>query len=229
MNIALVLAGGIGKRVGEACQKQYIEVNGKPMIAYCLHTLSEHSAIDGIWIVADEAWQKYILGHMPTNKFCGFSIPGENRQLSIWNGLQDIHKVLTSDSLVLIHDAARPFLSKQMISDCFNAVNNHEGVLPILPMKDTLYLSKDGRTVSSLINRKHVFAGQTPELFQFEKYYEANKRMTKNQILKINGSTEVALMYGMDIVMIPGDEKNIKITTQEDLRQFRRIVGTILD
>ena len=229
MNIALVLAGGMGNRAGDVCQKQYIEVNGKPMIAYCIQTLTEHLEIAGIWIVADEAWHKYILEHIPTDKFLGFSIPGDNRQLSIWSGLQDMQRVVSSDSLVLIHDAARPFLMKELISDCFEAVVNHEGVLPILPIKDTVYLSNDGISVSSLLDRNRIFAGQAPELFQFGKYYEANKRMTKNQMLKVSGSTEPAIIYGMDIVMIPGDEKNIKITTQGDVSLFRRMVEVVSD
>ena len=97
-------------------------------------------------------------------------------------------------------------------------------MLPVLPMKDTVYLSSDGERVTALLNRNEIFAGQAPELFRFDKYYEANKRLLPNEILRINGSTEPAIMAGMNIAMIPGDENNFKITTQADLERFCEIV-----
>ena len=91
-------------------------------------------------------------------------------------------------------------------------------------MKDTAYLSEDGRAVSSLLDRRKVFAGQAPEVFLFGRYYEANRALLPEKILEINGSTEPAVMAGMDIAMIPGDERNFKITTAIDLERFREIV-----
>ena len=88
-------------------------------------------------------------------------------------------------------------------------------------MKDTIYASRDGKMITSLLDRSCLFAGQAPEGFCFGKYYEANRRLGAEEILKINGSTEPAVMAGMDIVMIPGDENNFKITTTEDLERFR--------
>ena len=90
----------------------------------------------------------------------------------------------------------------------------------MLPMKDTLYCSADGMQISSLLNRDEIYAGQAPEVFLLEKYYEANKRLLPEKILQINGSTEPAIMAGMDIVMVPGDERNLKITTKADLEEF---------
>lgn len=94
----------------------------------------------------------------------------------------------------------------------------------MLPMKDTVYLSGDGRAVSSLLDRGKVFAGQAPEAFVFGKYYEANRALVPDKILEINGSTEPAVMAGMDIALIPGDEGNFKITTAADLERFQEIV-----
>lgn len=106
-------------------------------------------------------------------KFKGFSSPGENRQLSIYNGLRDILTYAGAQDTVLIHDAARPCLSEALITACIGALDGHDGVLPVLPMKDTVYLSRDGKCVSSLLNRQEIFAGQAPELFVLGKYYEA--------------------------------------------------------
>lgn len=157
-------------------------------------------------------------------KFKGFSEPGENRQLSIWNGLRDIFTYAKAEDTVLIHDAARPCLSEALITECLGALEGHDGVLPVLPMKDTVYLSRDGKSVSSLLNRQEIFAGQAPELFVLGKYYESNERLLPQKILKVNGSTEPAILAGMDIAMIPGDENNYKITTGTDLKRFREYI-----
>ena len=235
MGIALILSGGSGTRLGADIPKQYIEVCGRTVISYCIERLSSHPEIDGIQIVAAPQWHDTIIHSLEQlvslgiaqetlSKFKGFSMPGDNRQLSIYNGLTDIKAYADDDEIILIHDAARPMLSSQMITDCLRAVHEHEGVLPVLPMKDTVYQSTDGKRVGALLNRSEIYAGQAPEAFRLGKYYEANKRLMPNKILKINGSTEPAVMAGMDIVMIPGDEGNFKITTRDDLERFKEIV-----
>lgn len=228
MVTALILSGGSGTRMGMDIPKQYIKVNGRTVISYCLEIFFVHEMIDAVQIVADEAWQEMLSEIVrqlcKVGKFRGFSSPGRTRQYSILNGLNDIRKYSGDSDYVLVHDAARPFVSHTLIADCIGAVRGHDGVLPVLPMKDTVYFSGDGRKVSSLLERSRVFAGQAPELFVLGKYYEANRRLLPDDIFKINGSTEPAIMAGMDIAMIPGDERNFKITTAADLERFREIV-----
>ena len=188
------------------------------------------------------------------DKIAGFAVPGISRQSSILNGLQciverrnvdrendEIHDVaIENDEIsdadrendaacntdtVLIHDAARPQLTEAQISACFAALDGHDGVLPVLPMKDTIYLSEDGGQVTELLDRSKLFAGQAPELFYLKKYYQANIMLLPDRINQINGSTEPAILAGMDIVMIPGDEGNFKITTDADMERFRELCG----
>lgn len=228
MVTALLLSGGTGTRMGINTPKQYIEVKGRPIIFYCLQTLLSHEKIDAVQIVADPMWRDMILDCMKqlqNDRFRGFSAPGENRQLSILNGLEDIRKYAEESDVVLIHDAARPLLSADMITACLEAAAGHDGVLPVLPMKDTVYYSEDGRRVSSLLERARIFAGQAPEAFVLGKYYEANRKLLPEHILQINGSTEPAILAGLDIAMIPGDEGNFKITTKADLERFQERVG----
>lgn len=228
MNIALILSGGTGARLGSDVPKQYIEVCGNLVIAYCIKRLSEHPGIDAIQIVADSAWHGKIENCLPTadsaNKFKGFAVPGTNRQLSIYNGLEAIKAYADDNDYVLIHDAARPMLTAQQITDCLEASVGHDGVLPVLPMKDTVYSSIDGKRVTSLLKREEIYAGQAPEVFCLGKYYEANGVLLPDEILRINGSTEPAILAGMDIVMIDGDESNFKITTRSDLNRFERMI-----
>lgn len=221
MNVALVLAGGTGNRLGAEVPKQYLEVEGRPIIAYCLETLDRHSLIDAIQIVAGEEWHSLIRG-LGITKLRGFSLPGENRQLSILNGLDDIMKYAAEDDVTLIHDAARPLVSEATITACIEGCIEHEGVMPALPVKDTVYYGTDGR-IESLLDRGKVIAGQAPEAFRLGKYYRANRRLSREGILGINGSTEPAIMAGMDICYIPGDERNFKVTTAEDFKRFCRI------
>lgn len=232
MNIALLLSGGTGTRLGADIPKQYIEVCGRPIISYCLERLAAHSQIDTVQIVADKAWHEFIMEDMEQSaskevfgKFKGFSAPGKNRQLSILSGLGDIMKYANAADYVLIHDAARLMLSERLITECLNAAVGHDGVVPVLPMKDTLYASADGGHVSSLLKRDEIYAGQAPEVFVLGKYYEANRRLMPDEILKINGSTEPAVMAGMDVVMIPGEENNFKITTKADLERVQKMAG----
>ena len=111
-----------------------------------------------------------------------------------------------------------------MITKCILAAQKHDGAIPVLPMKDTVYLSENGSSISSLIPREKLYAGQAPEAFKLGKYYAANERLLPDEIKKINGSTEPAVMYNMDIAMIKGDENNFKITTPADLERFKEMV-----
>lgn len=228
MNIALILSGGTGTRLGTDIPKQYLDVGGKPIISYCIECLSAHQLVDAIQIVADFSWQesigKWLADADKNKKMKGFSSPGKNRQLSILNGLTDIRKYAGDLDYVLIHDAARPLLSEKQISDCLSEVIGHDGLMPVLPMKDTVYLSSNGKTVSSLLDRTKVYAGQAPEVFQLGSYYPANCSLLPDKILSINGSAEPAVIAGLDIVMIPGDEGNFKITTKADLKRFEKLI-----
>lgn len=223
MNIALILSGGEGLRLGRDIPKQYIEVSGKPVIAYCLKVFEAHKEIDAIQIVAEESWKETIL-KWTGNKCRGFSVPGETRQLSVLNGLSDILNYSDESDTVIIHDAARPFVTKEMITSCLEGCIMHDGCVPVLPIKDTVYIG-DGKKITSLIDRSLLWAGQAPEAFLLGKYYEATKRLLPKEIMKIHGSTEPAFMAGMDVALVPGDENNFKITTAEDLRKFQEMVS----
>lgn len=236
MNIALILSGGTGTRLGGDIPKQYIKVKGRMLIAYCLNMFAAHSAIDGIFVVAAPEWKDEILNEcdslgIGSAAITGFSNPGRTRQLSILNGLRDIDTYVKSsdkpveDPVVIIHDAARPNLTAEYLDRCLDAIEGCDGVMPTLPMKDTVYYSENGTKVDRLLDRSCIFAGQAPELYRLKKYLEANEKLLPDEILKINGSTEPAVMAGLDVAMIPGDENNYKVTTKKDMDRFIQDIG----
>lgn len=230
MNIALILSGGKGLRLGADVPKQYLSCNGRMVITYCLETFQNCAVIDAIWIVAQNEYRGMIAQecnvceNTKQSKIKGFSEPGQTRQLSIYNGLKDIAKFASPEDNIIIHDAARPMVKEETIKELFEALSLHDGAIPVLPMKDTVYYSKDGQMISDLLERNNIYAGQAPESFRFGKYLQANERLFPDLIYRINGSTEPAILAGMDIHMIKGDEENFKITTPLDFERFQRIM-----
>lgn len=232
MNVAIILSGGVGTRLGTEIPKQYLKVDNKMIINYCMDTLYNHSKIDCLQIVAESNWRddiiKYFeLNNISTHKFKGFSNPGKTRQGSILNALNDIKKYADEDSVVIIHDAARPLLSNELINSCLDKVNKgYDGVLPILKAKDTMYLINDSNDkIEGTLDRNKVVSGQAPEAFVLSKYYNANISLDDNEFDKINGSSEPAIISGMNIAVVEGEEINFKITTMEDLEKFKQIIN----
>ena len=234
MNIALVLSGGQGTRLQSVVPKQYIGVAGQMIVTRTLSVFFRHEEIDAVQIVAAMAWRAKIRqeldefifsrGAQIAAKFRGFSAPGETRQLSILSGLRDIAAYASEEDVVIVHDAARPLVSEALISAGIEAMAKHDGVMPVLPMKDTVYESVDGVHISKLLRREHIVAGQAPEFFRFRKYYSANEALDAEAMGAINGATEPAILAGMDMGIIPGEEQNFKITTPADLERYKEII-----
>lgn len=229
MNRTVILAGGAGTRMGGCVPKQFINVNGKPLLQYSLEAVRDCECAGEVWIVAGEPWrgavERMIKEAGISSRFRGFCDPGPERQVSVMNALTELMKEETAEnSYVMVHDGARPLVSGELIRRCFEAAAGRDGAVPVLPVKDTVYRMEDGR-LSGLLKRDQLAAGQAPEVFRLKPYYDANLALMPDQIMRIRGSAEPAVLAGMDIVVIPADERNIKITTQEDLAYLRYLLG----
>ena len=145
---------------------------------------------------------------------------------SIYNALVLIKELgYKENDIVIIHDAARPLVSNELINQCLLGCCHADGVMPVIPVKDTIYLSSNAKEIDSLLNRSHLWAGQAPEAFVFGKYLDIHETISREDLLKINGSTEIAYNAGFKIELIKGDPMNFKITTPEDLSNFENIIN----
>ena len=230
MNIAIILSGGVGNRMGLSIPKQYVIVKDKPIIGYCYEVFLKNKRINGIIIVASDEWKSFLEKYLDleSEKFFGFASPGDSRQGSIINGMNKAKEYLLEDNdIVLLHDAARPNVSDGIINNLLTKIKNYDGVMPALPSKDTLYLCDNGLEISSLLDRDKVYAGQSPEAFKFNRYYQINLNAAPDEISLTRGSSEIAFKNGMNILIISGDEQNYKITTKADLEKFLMQKGEI--
>lgn len=227
-NIAVILSGGTGTRIGGNVPKQYIEVNGKAIIMYCLETIAKITEIEEMVICLSDEWRPFVQDELQkagVTKQVVYSQPGEIRQLTIYNALKVLREQgVDDDAIVVIHDAARPLVSEALLRRCIDGCKDADGVLPVLPVKDTLYMSKDGNSISALLKRSEIVAGQAPEAFRFGRYLAVHDQMKYEDILKISGSTEIAYKAGLDIKLVPGEELNFKITTTEDLENLKHVL-----
>lgn len=228
MNIAIILSGGVGSRMGLNIPKQYALVNNKPVLNYCLATFLENENVDALVIVVADEWLEFVkkyLAKLNPQKPVYYTKPGETRQYSIYNGLISVRdNGFRDDDIVIIHDGARPLVSHGLIERCIEGCKVADGVMPVIPVKDTVYLSENGRQIQTLLNRSHLWAGQAPEAFIFGKYFRIHKEMERGDLLKITGSTEIAHRAGLNCQLVEGEAMNFKITTPDDLSNFENIL-----
>lgn len=228
MNIAIILSGGVGSRLNKDRPKQYIKVGGRPVIGYCVETFCNDPRIEEVVICLADEWRDFVqeaLKDVLASKPVLYSAPGRTRQFTIYNALEKLKAAgAADDDRVIIHDAARPLVTQELIDACLDENRHCDGVLPVIPVKDTIYMSHDGSHIDALLERNKLFAGQAPESFIFGKYLQAHRDMPEERLEKINGSTEIAQMAGMNIHLIEGDCMNMKITTPEDLSTFTTLI-----
>ncbi len=226
---ALILSGGSGQRFGENTPKQYIEIMGKPIIGYSLDVFQKNIEIDTITIVIAEEWKEYIVRYSKKNtidKLLGFAVAGHSRQHSILSGLEKIYSKYPNDNdLVIIHDAARPCVSNEIIHNCIETLYQYDMSMPVISVKDTVYYSDNGLTITSLLNRDCLYAGQAPEGCHLKSYLDANRKMTEDELSATRGTCEAGFRYGLSVGMFKGDEDNYKITVPLDFEKFRMQMG----
>jgi 2-C-methyl-D-erythritol 4-phosphate cytidylyltransferase len=212
-NTAIVLASGSGVRFGGKVPKQFLPLLDKPVFLYSVETLARHPGIQKVVVVCHPDWNEGCRQWMAHLQTPWTVVPGgDTRMESGWNGLQ----AAGSDTqLVLIHDAARPLLRPALISELLEAAHLHGAVVPAVPCADTLIETHE-QHVAAIPERVRIRRVQTPQAFRYSLLLEAFRRARHDGVQ--NPTDDAGLVYrlGLPVVWIPGDEENIKITTQAD-------------
>ncbi len=231
--IAIVLAGGRGTRMGAEKPKQYLELAGKPVIAFSLIAFEESMA-DEIYVVCDPEYDdmiKNIAKQYGISKLSGFASSGPERVISVRNGVdaalagKDLAQY--KDICLMIHDGARPFISTELIKACAECAAECGAAIPGLPLKDTIK-EVSGDTVVETPDRSLFTAVQTPQCFMADILvlaYEAYESGKKPDFIPTDDASLVEMFTGADVKVVPGDERNIKLTTPADMRVARMLVN----
>lgn len=219
-NIALVMAAGKGKRMNSDVNKQFIEVNGKPILYYTLNVLSSCDCVDGIVIVAskDEVkkCEQEIVNRYKFKKVISVVSGGNERHNSVFNGLQEIKEKHLDCSVVMIHDGARPFVQKEIIEKGIEYAERYGAAACGVTPKDTIKTKGGDSFSAGTLSRDSLFCVQTPQSFRFDLIYNCHKKISEIK-MPITDDTMVAEWFGNDVYLYPGSYDNIKITTQEDI------------
>ncbi len=221
--VAIVVASGRGQRFGHELPKQYAPLCGAPLLKHTLMRFAHHPDVTGVRTVIHPDDRPHYDQAADGLDLLPPVFGGETRQDSGRLGLES----LTEDppDKVLIHDAARPLVSAEVIDRVIQALDRHDGVLPVLPVADTLKRA-DGENVIETVDRRRLFRAQTPQGFSYGPILGAHRRF---QGQAMTDDASVAEAAGLSVAIVDGDEENIKVTVQDDLaRVENRLMGTLL-
>ena len=226
-NVALLIAGGSGNRMGQSIPKQFLTVNERPVIVYTLEAFQKHPEIDAIGVVCISGWETVLQAY--ANQFnitkLKYVIPGgKNGQESIRNGVYELEKHFAVDDIVLIHDAIRPMVSADIISDCIRVTREKGNAITVIPCAEAMLQTEDGLISSGSYPRDRLKRTQTPQGFSLGKICDLHRRALELGITNSVASCTLMIEMGEQVYFSVGSEKNIKLTTVEDIDIFKALL-----
>ena len=227
MNIALVIAGGAGIRMHQDIPKQFLTVNEKPVIIYTLEVFQNHAEIDQIAVVCINGWEQILSAYAKQfniTKLKYIISGGENGQSSIRNGVFELEKHCKEDDLVLIHDAIRPMVSPEIISDCIVKTKLYGCAIAAIPCAEAMIQTQNGIVSTGSYPRENLKRTQTPQGFPLGKICDLHRRALKAGITNSVASCTLMIEMGEEVYFSAGSEKNIKLTTVEDIDIFKALI-----
>lgn len=230
MNIGLIIAGGSGNRMGQDIPKQFMHIDNVPVIIMTMQAFEKHPDIDAIAVVCLKGWDTVLQSY--ANQFCIKKLKwifsgGNNGMESIHNGIYGLRDAGCKDEdLVLIHDSVRPLLSQEIISSNIAICKAYGYAITGIQCREAILESEDGFTTTSSIPRDKLIRTQTPQTFQLGNIIKAHKEAKAKGITNSVASCTLIAELGTGRVMhiVPGSEKNIKITTVEDLEMLKALM-----
>lgn len=227
-NIAVIFAGGAGKRMNTVSRpKQFLELNGKPVLIYTLELFDNHPQIDGIVVVCISSWIQFLkkqLKKFEINKVVRIIPGGETGQDSIFNGLEATSEEYgLNDVNVLIHDGVRPLITENTISDCIKVCSEKGSCITCVPATETFVVKQSDGSLS-IPERKDSLIARAPQCFRLSDIMYAHLRAHKEGRHDFIDSCTMMSAYGYKLNTIIGPMENIKITTPTDFFIFRAMV-----
>ena len=227
MVFGVILASGIGSRMKMDIPKQFIELEGVPIIAYTIFSLVKATVIDKIIIVNHPDYidftREIIATHFAEEDIKRITIIGGGKERidSIDNAVSHVVNTeqISDEDIILFHDAVRPFISQKIIKDSINGALKYGATVAGLSVVDTMLVSKDGKRVDYIPDRSTLFNGQSPDTFRLAYFIELRSNISDEDKKSVFGTSKICELNNKPIFIIPGDEMNFKITTPSDLKK----------
>ena len=226
-NIGLLIAGGSGNRMHQDIPKQFITVNERPVIVYTLEAFEHHPEIDAIAVVCIEGWEQVLWAYAKQFNITKlrYVVPGgKNGQDSIRNGVYELEKHFATDDIVLIHDAIRPMVSAEIISDCIRVATLRGNAITVIPCAEAMLQTEDGVVSVGSYSRDRLKRTQTPQAFHIGDICDLHRRALEAGITNSVASCTLMIEMGEQVYFSTGSEKNIKLTTVEDIDIFKALL-----
>ena len=229
-NIAIILAGGSGQRMGQDIPKQFLNVENKPVIIYTLEAFQRHPNIDAIIVVCIEGWHDILKAYAKQfgiDKLVAVVNGGVNGQDSIKRGLLKAKELFSGGDNVIIHDGIRPMISEEIISDNIAKCNLYGNAITVIPCAEAMLLStEDGLGAEEEIARNTLKRTQTPQAFRLSEILSAHEEAKEKGITNSIASCTLYTSLGRKVYYSTGSEKNVKLTTPEDIDIFKALLHT---
>lgn len=233
MNVAMIIAGGVGARMNQDIPKQFINVYDKPVIVYTMEAFQKHPNIDAIEVVCLDGWHDVLRAYAKQfgiAKLDNIVSGGMNGQDSIRNGLHDIYeRYHDDDDIVLIHDAIRPMVSEEVISDNIRVCREYGNAITVVPCTAAMLKTFDSLSTTEQVARDNLKITQTPQSFFIKDIVEAHKEALSKGITNSVASCTMYIELGRKLFMSKGSEKNLKLTTTEDIEIFKALLNSKKD
>jgi 2-C-methyl-D-erythritol 4-phosphate cytidylyltransferase len=228
----MLIAGGSGQRMKQDIPKQFINVNDRPVIVYTLEAFQKHPNIDAIAVVCLEGWEEILKAY--ANQFNITKLKwvfhgGENGQASLRNGIMELAKVAKGKDMVLIHDAIRPMVSQEIISDNISCCMQHGSAITVIPCAEAMLLTSDKESSSESVPREQLARTQTPQAFYLDKLVWAHEEAEKRGINNSIATCTLMIELGKEVYFSTGSEKNLKLTTTDDIEIFKALLHSKKD
>ena len=226
MNNVLIFAGGAGRRMNSRSKpKQFLKLYGKEIIIHTLENFQNHPQVDNIVVVCIKGWINYLQGLLAQYNMDKVRIivaGGKTGQESIYNGLCALADFVPKDSIVLVHDGVRPFVTDTLISDCIKSVKKNGSAITVSPAIETI-VELEGKKVQAITDRSKCYHAKAPQCFYLGELMAAHEKAQKEGKTDMIDSATLMQHYGHDLYVVEGNADNIKITTPADFYTFRAL------